>query len=455
MGRTAVSQVELLEDEPVDDEPRPRSRWRRWWPLPIVVALLALGTQAGLDARQRAHDERIAALPGTLAPVGDALSVRWKVPDDDAMVVSAGFEVDGAYVGVRNEIDGTSEAVALDAGTGLARWSTPLGDRGETPGAPIDAGNFTLGALRSPYCVPGSTGAAPVLACLVDSRRGLVVLDATDGTVLRREDLPTRADLLAVDGGTTYVARSVGTECELTALDATAVRWTATVACGGRPEIVAAGGLVAVGSTREHVTVLGSSGDVLEEADDAAAAALGDAIVLYDFAGDGTGASRLLRKDAAPVDVDGIVMVPRVDDGSAPNLVVTVGTTTRGYDGRTGERLWETADPLSGIYLLRDGHVVGSSGQDVLVSIDARTGAVHHRAALHPDTLPLSPVTDGPTYLTILRGAPSDAPRLVAVDADGDDRTWDVRLPGGLLGLSQLGRHLVGSDRGGTLMVLG
>ncbi|RHA43891.1 outer membrane protein assembly factor BamB family protein [Cellulomonas rhizosphaerae] len=455
MGRTAVSQVELLEDEPVDDEPCSRSRWRRWWPLPIVVALLAVGTQAGLDARQRAHDERIAALPGTLAPVGDALSVRWKVPDDDYTVVSAGYEVDGAYVGVRHEVDEAYAAVALDVGTGLARWSTPLGDRGETAGAPIDAGNFTVTPAGGPSCVPGSLGDSPVLACLVDSRRGLVVLDATDGAVLRREDLPTRADLLAAAGDTTYLARSVGTECEVTALDSSSVLWTTTVACGGRPEIVAAGGLVALGSTREHVTVLGRSGDVLDEADDAAAAALGDAIVLNDFAGDGTGTSRLLREDAEPVDVDGIVMVPRVDDGSAPNLVVTVDTATRGYDGRTGERLWETPDPLSGIYLLRDGHVVGSSGQDVLVSIDARTGAVHHRAALHPDDLPLSPVTDGPTYLTIVRGAPSDAPRLVAVDADGDDRTWDVRLPGGLLGLSQLGRHLVGTYRGGTLLVLG
>lgn len=455
MGRTAVSQVELLEDEPVDDGPRPRSRWRRWWPLPVVVALLAVGAQAGLDARQRAHDERIAALPGTLAPVGEALTVRWTVADDDYAVVSAGYEVDGAYVGVRRAVDGSFAAVALDAGTGLARWSTGLGPRGEREGAPIDAGNVTVGLVGSPYCVPGVTPDAPVLACLVDSRRGLVILDATDGTVVRREDLPSAADLVAVDGGTTYLARSTGTDCEVTALGETAALWTTTAACGGRPEIVAAGGLVAVGSTREHVSVLTASGEVLESTDDGAAAAVGDTLVLYDLAGDGSGVSRLLRTGAEPVDVDGIVMVPRVDDGSAPDLVVTVDRTTRGFDARTGKQLWESPDPLSGIYLLRDGDVVGSSGQDVLVSIDGRTGAVHHRAALLPDTLPLSPVTDGPTYLTILRGAPSDSPRLVAVSADGDDRSWDVRLPGGLLGLSQLGRHLVGSDRDGTLLVLG
>ncbi|ROS31699.1 PQQ-binding-like beta-propeller repeat protein [Cellulomonas sp. PhB150] len=455
MGRTAVSQVELLEDEPVGDEPRPRSRWRRWWPVPVVLALLAVGLQTGLDARARAHDERIASLPGTLAPVGEALTVQWKVSPDDYGVVSAGYEVDGAYVGMRRAADETFAAVALDAGTGLARWSTGLGPRGEGEGAPIDAGNFTIGLMGSPYCVPGGAADVPVLACLVDSHRGLVVVDATSGTVLRREDLPTKADLLAVDGGTTYLARSTGTDCEVTALGATSVLWTTTVACGGRPELVVAGGLVAVGSTREHVTVLTSSGEIVEESDDGAAAALGDRIALFDLAGDGTGTSRLLSAGAEPVAVDGIVMVPRVDDGSAPDVVVTSDRTTRGFDARTGKKLWEAPDPLSGIYLLRDGDVVGSSDQDALVTIDARSGAVHHRAALRPDTLPSSPVTDGPTYLTMLRGAPSDAPRLLAVSADGDDRSWDVQLPGGLLGLIQLGRHLVGSDRGGTLMVLG
>lgn len=452
MGRAAVSQVELLEGEPAGDEPRPRSRWRRWWPLPVVVALLAVGAQAGLDARQRAHDERIAALPGTLAPVGEVLKVQWTVGADDVAVVSAGYEVDGAYVGVRREADSSFSAVALDAGTGLTRWSTGLGPRDEETGPPADPG---AGPLAVPSCVPGPPSGDPRLACLVDSRRGLVVLDATDGSVVRRADLPTRTDLVALDDGRVYLATSTGTDCDVTALDATSVLWQATVACGGRPEIVAAGGLVALGSTREHVTVLTRAGDVLERHDDAAAVALGGTLVVDDFAGDGTGTSRLLRAGAEPVDVDGIVMVPRVDDGSAPDLVVTVDRTTRGFDARTGQQLWEAPDPLSGIYLLRDRHVVGSSGQDVLVAIDARTGAVHHRAALRPDTLPSSPMTDGPTFLTMLRAAPSDAPRLVAVSADGDDRTWDVRLPGGLLGLSQLGRHLVGSDRDGTLVVLG
>ncbi|MDM7832329.1 outer membrane protein assembly factor BamB family protein [Cellulomonas edaphi] len=442
MDRDAVRPVELVEDDERPDAPLPPSRWRRWWPVPVVLALLAVGAQAGLDARARAQDARIASLPGTLAPVGDTVTARWTVAPGDVDVVSAGFEVAGAFVGLRQEGEGYA-AVALGAGGGGVRWRTVL-DADEA---------------RAPRCAAGDTGSAR-LYCMVEAPGSdggsLLEIDARDGAVLGTTALPPADTFARVDAHTTYVALARGeSSCDVSAVVDTRVRWTSRVACGVEPQLVVGGGLVALSSWGEQVTVLTRAGDVLEEQGSAGAEVLGDALVVVTLDDAGTGTSRLLRAGKPPVAVAGSVMVPRVDDGSAAGVVVTADRSTQGFDARTGERLWRYPVPLSGTYLVRGGKVVGSSSQDMVVAIDARSGTVQHRAALRRDALPMAPVTDGLSFLTILRGAPSDPPRLVGVPAVGGGGVLEVTLPGGLLGLRQEGRRLVASGTDGTVWVLG
>ena len=433
--------------------------------MPVLVVGLALGAQATLDARARHHDAFLAGLPGTLAPLPERLAVRWEVPTTEQPVVAADFEVAGAFVGARRMADGSFDALALDTGTGQVRWATPLQ-------APSDARASTV----SPTCVgtraSSSAGAAPAtrsatdvvaageaLLCLVPASpeaSRLVTVDARNGSVLAAVDVP-RADVLAADRGTTYLAtRTANGTCVVRALVGGATRWATAARCGAGAELVAAGGQVAAGTADGGWTsVLSSDGRVVAGVDGTTATSVvGDLLVTSTSVG-GKVRSQVFAAGRAPVAVDGTVMVPRVDDGSAAGVVVTADRESRGYDAATGRLLWRVPLALSGGYLVRDGRIVSSSSQDLVVEIDARSGEVHHRAAVQRDALAMTPMTDGPRFFTIVLGAPSDPARLIGIDAAAGQGVTQVGTPVGLLSLRQVGRHLVGSDAQGVVSVLG
>src|SRR4051794_29773416 len=105
MRRHAVlAAVELVEDDEIQPAgpgtPRPGRRRRWWWlAVPLAVVLLAVAGQQVVDARERAADARIAALPGAIDPVGDSLDVVWQTDVRDAPLAWGPF-VRGALHGL-------------------------------------------------------------------------------------------------------------------------------------------------------------------------------------------------------------------------------------------------------------------------------------------------------------------------------------------------------------------
>lgn len=469
-----VREVELVEEAP--DEARRAARrhggvWRRWWPVPVLVVGLVVAAQAILDARARRHDAFLASLPGTIAPVPERLDVRWEVSTQDQPVVAAGFEVGGAFVGARRMGDGSFDALALDTGTGAVRWATALqaaSDARASAASPVCVGTRATTPTASPSSTAARTdartaadavGTGTALVCAVPfsaQAARLVTVDAADGSVLASVAVP-RTDALAVDGATTYLAaRTDNGTCAVRAVVDGTSRWVTVVRCGAGARLLAAGGQVAVGaSTDGWTTVLASDGRVVAAVDGSTTtAAVGDLIVTSTSVG-GKVRSRVYAAGREPVAVAGTVMVPQVDDGSAAGVVVTADRESRGYDAATGRLLWRVPLALSGAYLVRDGRIVSSSSQDLVVEIDAHSGKVRHRAAVQRDALAMTPMTDGPRYFTVVLGAPSDPARLIGIDAAAGQGVTQVGTPVGLLSLRQVGRHLVGSDAAGVVSVLG
>ncbi|MEN0130408.1 MAG: PQQ-binding-like beta-propeller repeat protein [Brevundimonas sp.] len=447
MSRASVQEVELVEgDEP--EAPRtPVVRWRRWWFVPVLVALLAVGVQTSLDARARAQEARVAALPGTLESVGAALDVLWTVAPQDVPVVKADHEVNGALVGSRQADDGTYAALALDAATGRTRWSVPL----DVSHARLNP-RFGPG---EPQCRPGGD----LLYCMVDAPTGtdraVLTIDATDGSIVRRIEVPA-ADQFAVDGAWTYLVRQKPrTSCDVSGVDGATVRWTTSVPCETGSLLVVGAGLVAVGDAGSEITVLDRTGAVHEREHGAWAWALGDAIVVATSDDRGAATSRLLRRGHPDIEVAGAVMVPRVDDGSASDVVVTTDRDTQGFDARTGKHLWTAPVSLAGSPIVRGGQIVDSGAGDAVLAIDAHSGRVHHRLAMRPDQHSQDPLTDGRRFLGLVRDGPSLPVRVLAFDVAGGGPVDQLQLPPGVIGVQQSGRRLLGIEASGTVRLLG
>src|SRR4051794_40038531 len=107
--RDALAAVELVEDDELDPRepaaPTGRRRRRWWWLVaPAAVLAVAFAGQQAIDARARAADARIAALPGAVAPVGDRLEVLWHTDPADASLAWGPSSL-GAVHGVVTQAD--------------------------------------------------------------------------------------------------------------------------------------------------------------------------------------------------------------------------------------------------------------------------------------------------------------------------------------------------------------
>src|SRR4051794_37717903 len=133
--RDTLAPVELVEDDELDpqESTAPRRRRSRWWLLlvPVAVVGLAFAGQQLIDARSRAADARIAALPGAIPRVGASLDVLWQTGAEDAPLAWGTSAVDGALHGVVVGPDGSLSYTALDVATGTHPWTTTL--RGPDP----------------------------------------------------------------------------------------------------------------------------------------------------------------------------------------------------------------------------------------------------------------------------------------------------------------------------------
>lgn len=332
----------------------PGGRRRRATLLAVAAGVAAAGlvvAQLVLDAQERARYAAWAQLPGVVAPLGDHLEVAGTIDGELVNRSISATRPAGTLVSVPVAPDGSVDVVSLDLATGDERWRVPA--------LPADA---RRAAAREPYVSvpPCALGAElDLVACLVSDGfdhttadgaylrvpstwARLVVLDAATGrTVLDREVSVDSSVALA--GRTAVVAGIDGREAVVVALDARTgtERWEHRHALarriepeapadpfGRRVDLVAGGGLVAVTDAYGGARILGLEdgagrraygadswvGKVQDEPGTGA---------VY-LVGEGDGSTLLARPGAPLVELEGYPVPVGVDDGSAPDLVLTV-----------------------------------------------------------------------------------------------------------------------------------
>src|SRR4051812_26811468 len=359
-ARASRQQVELLDaDERVEAAPRRRIRW--WWaaaPLVLVAALLVV--QTVVDARERASEARLAALPGVVAPIDESVGVRWSPAVGSDALFTAGIQAGGSVIGLVHGPDGSQRLVAFDERSGSQRWSTPLlaaDPRGVlTPrGVPIGgcqrADDDAVCLVTDGYVEYGIDPPALVPS----DRSSLVRVDVDDGRVLATRSAP-RVTSFAVLPGTVVTGRPTPGGLSVVATDLATghVRWTRTQGPGplsSRSTVFAAAGGVAVWMASGKVTLLDPDGTVVRADVDARISTTVEASTGALIASSTDGSGRRVSSDvrAGPtVTYPGTRMELAVDDGSVPGLVLTTGRdagdpTIDAFDRGSGRHRWSLA----------------------------------------------------------------------------------------------------------------
>lgn len=482
-------------DGPVQDAAAPRRvRTRTVVAAGVVLVAALAGTQAVLDARERAEVARYAEVPGVLPAFGDGLEVGWEPGLGDVLTMWTGAEVGGLSLGARFEDSGAQTAVALDPATGDVRWSTPLQGPEELL---VDAET----RLQGIPC-DASAGEEPVLVCVVGSRyvrpsvppesyggdtslptpvpqdTELVVLDAATGDVVRREPAPPRTGMVVVGGTVVTATAATDGSVEVGALDAragdagwrrvlpagTAEReWTRA---GGVPYLVPAGDtvLVVLGTAAVRLgtdgTLVGTTPASPAELGAVVEPARGDRVVRRGFGVTGGEAVSLLSPDGTTTELpEGSLLSPAVDDGSEPDVLLLTGAPDArggllGWDAATGTARWTVEDVLAAdvVVLGAVAYVVGYDGSLRAVELD--DGTTRWRtpppAAQGTDADPAtSPalLTDGRSLVVVARRTGSSDVRAHAL-RDGRP-TWAGTLPFGVDGIQPLGGRAVAWSRDG------
>ena len=217
--------------------------------------------------------------------------------------------------------------------------------------------------------------------------------------------------------------------------------------------------LVGVAVPGWTATVLSGSGTVLRAGQPGDADHLVDPVAgrfaLLSSTGSGSLRTTLVQRGRDDVDLPGAVLVPTVDDGSVPDLVLTSGGSLRGWDAVAGSARWKSDVVASGNAVVLGGRVHVSTRSGV-VALDGETGEVVWRGATTEDHVPGSIATDGRLLLVaerpVVGGAPSD---LVAYAATDGRTVWRSGLPDGLRTSIPVGHLLLGWGDDGELAVLG
>lgn len=422
---------------------------RRWRPLvAAVVVLLVLGSAISeLRVRQRAA--RLADQPGVLAPLDASLHEQWRAPGH------AWGELLG--VGDRLLVFGRDRAgmvgvTALDAATGAQVWRTPFADvtaRGTLMCVPPDTDEAHLVCLvQNGTLLDGDAGlATPTRLVVLAADTGRPVADrplrsnnaaavSIGPDVVVTEVLPdgraavTRLD--PVTGGTTWEFRS---EAALRT-PSSGPAWLYPLV---ENDVIVANGPVTWAFSPEgallgewHLrggdwAVRGGWGlgvSVLPNGWFAVGEAGGVGLSDEDY---GT-VSETDARDGFPI--PGPVLDPVVDDGSAPNVLLTAPAGRGGIvaiGAKTGGRLWVAGAATWGNALVLDGRVIEFAGRE-LRAFDAQTGLPLWSLGVPMGNHAKQVLTDGrlvliPRYDTALGAV------LTAVDpADGRVR-WTAPLP--------------------------
>ncbi len=464
--RQNLREVEIVEDDAPDAVPpapapgRPPVR-RRTLVLGVGVLVVAVAAaltgQAVTDRAERARLERVAALPGAVAPVPGPARVLWEADGQD--MVATVRTPGGLLVGIRPDAQGPVTAVAVDAADGTEVWRTTLVDEatrvrpgpdeaeaspqgGTCAAVPQDEHHVVCLATDAlwwwtedgPRQVPGATARLVVL----DTRDGSVTVELSDA-------LPPAATTFAVVGDVVAVAGGDSAEVDVRgiALDGTPL-WTAAVpgrdVRGPRATVLRLDDLVAV-VTSSGVRLLAVDGTTvrtvaLDEDQWASQTAGSDVIVVSSPNSLSLNPARwttVIHADA-DLQVRGLYVPVGVDDGSSPAAVLTFdGARLRAWDD-AGDEVWSTPSTWVDEAIIVDGRVhLWPDGPTR--TLDARTGEELWRSHVVRGRL----LSDGHHLLGVAALSEEvGGTQLVAMDPADGTELWRVPLPD----QSELAGHL-------------
>ncbi|WP_028050424.1 PQQ-binding-like beta-propeller repeat protein [Cellulomonas sp. URHD0024] len=462
--RSHLQTVELLDAPavvPVDEAPRLRLSWWGFGVVALVAVAALVGTQAVLDARERAAVARFAAVPGVVEPVGPDVRVRWRPPVALANVVRKGIVADGAFVGLSVADDGSQSVVALEERTGDMRWATSIFGPNPARAASLDR--------RVNPCEPAG---AHQVACLVNDgfrhfdealrpavvpprTTRVVVLDTRDGRTAADRPAPGVTSMAVVPGLAVLSAPgSVTAQDLLTGVE----RWRyrpmragvdlSEAAFLSAVQVFGAGDLVGVSNPGWSVALLDAAGHVVRTPRPAVEGYRYDEVsgvlALLRTTKGGEVRSTILRAGRRDVDVPGTYLDVTVDDGSVPELVLTSDTSVRAWDARTGVHRWISDEVASGSALVVRGRIYFPTMAGI-VALDGRTGALLWRSAVTAGHVPGALATDGHGVLVADEPvAGPDRSVLLALGLDDGLPVWSEPLPDGIHSTAGAGRVLLG-----------
>lgn len=423
--------VELddVDGAPRDDADRRVDAARTWlrrharWLVPVAaVAVVALvGTQVVADQREAARVAALAAIPGVVPPADSSIGVLWRADPRLAAALQSGSVVDGTFVGGTQSADGALSIVGLDPDTGVIAWTTPVDTL--TPPRP------TVGTSPSVWvsCTPVAHGGSPVAACITQQygavealgvpESTIVVLDPADGSLLAQRSVPGTTGITFTDHDVVLADR-VSDDGSPAPTDASSVRWAVTasdIVSGtqawtwtspavdvlGRedgPQAANATGSATLETVDgqlllavdQHAWILSAAGKALRDVPLPEGAWIGPArsgvFVQNTWSSAEQYQGNLILADGTQVPIDETVGWLAVDDGSAPDVVFTVGSGPgnalglSGRSARTGAQLWHLQGSVNTGVLL-DGTLYVATNE-ALLAVDATTGHTLWRTPL-------------------------------------------------------------------------
>jgi putative pyrroloquinoline-quinone binding quinoprotein len=362
--------------------------------------------------------------------VDASIGVLWRADTELAPVIQSGAVVDGVLVGGTQDAAGAAVLVGLDPDTGEVAWRTPV-DLPTPQPTPTSAslelwiscssvqhGESHVAACTSQQYGEGVQGIPPSAVWVLDPADGELL---TDRVVNGGWGLTFIDDALVVaqpvtDAGSPARPDASAVRWKVSATDvvdgSTAWTWTTPLTdVAGRedgdedaPGIATASlqtldGHVVLGVDAQGWVLTTDGRPVLDVVLDAASwlepARAG--VFIVSTWSSSVYSGTLLLPDGSRVPIDETAGWLSVDDGSAPDVIFTVGQAPGGADGLsgrsavTGDRIWHVpGNIVTG--LLLDG-VVYVATSDALIAVEATTGDILWTTEI--DHMPQQLSTDG------------------------------------------------------------
>lgn len=438
-------------DPPTPDGPRRdrKARWRRarrWWLLATVLVVVLVVVSIVQDRRDQARLVRLAAVPGVLAPVDGPVHGLWTTTVATTGAITDLHDVGGVLVGGWTSPDGGSMARGVDARTGAEVWSVPLASARVPSWGCVTTQRPATGQNPAVLvCEVVDASATEILGTTASTHATavhVVVLDPRTGTVLRRLPADVHASFAPV-GTDVALATTTDNGIDVTRLDPRTGRtvWTVHLTLDFRDAgpvlpvwVQGLGGGLLVQTDAQAWELDPTGGVVRVGADppppgvwDFFRTAGGD-MVRVGFPSPQTSGD-LTYTDLAT----GATFTPpaarppsyRVDDGSAPNVLLSLGPTMTAWDLRTGQQLWHSEGSMTTALIL-DGTVY-SIGAGTVHAQDAQTG--HTLWSVDTTTRGANDLaTDGRTLL-VLTGNDAATSTLRSLDLTDGSEQWQTSLP--------------------------